>query len=210
MNSNLVDMENTILYTLSTIPQIIAAVLALTGVFIVIRIDMLHKRIMGFGQRILDYHESLLRNNHSEIIYKKAFEEGNKGRLRKDRIVGSIRTDAEDYMIQQIEEIAQIETTLFDDGTIKEIPPKGFNNLVGRVKAVYNQKKEIINRLKILITSSVLGILFPLFCLMFTTMIKQSSCCVFIVLGVNFLLASFVVIYTGRLVLHSLDNSKWE
>lgn len=203
-------MENTLLYTLSTIPQIIAAVLALSGVFIVIRIDMLHKRIMGFGQRILDYHESLIRNNHSEIIYQKAFEEGNKGRLRKDRIIGAIRTDAEDYLIQQIEGIAHIETALFNDGTIDEIPPKGFNNLVGRVKAVYNQKKEIINRLKILIISSVLGILVPLFCLMFTTMIKQSTCCIVIILGINFLLSGFVVIYTGRLVLHSLDNSKWE
>lgn len=200
-------MENTLLYTFSTIPQIIAAMLALTGLFVMLRIDILHKRIMGFGQRILDEDQSLLDSKIEDEMYDAVFR-GDEGRKRRSRFLGSIRTDAEKYLIEQIKEVAEIESKMVVDEIIKEIPEKGFNTQLFRVTQISKQKMELISNLKLLILISIFSILFPLLCLVLTPLI----CCCWSVslLVINFILTVITVVYTGFLIWKSIIDLDYE
>jgi hypothetical protein len=203
-------MENTLFYSFSTIPQIVAAMLALTAIFVMFRIEILHKRIMGFGQRILDEYRSLQEMNTDNAVYDIAFNEATEGRKRKSRFQGAISTDAEKYMIFLIGEIAQIENKLVEQKIYKSIPSKGFNTQFNRVIAISKNKTELISKMKQLVVLSAISILFPLICLVFVPVICFSTTWSVILLGVNFLLACITVIYTVFLARNAIFDEEYE
>jgi hypothetical protein len=203
-------MENTLLYTFSTIPQIVAAMLALTAVFVMFRIDILHKRIMGFGQRILDEYNSLQETENDDPIYDIAFNDILEGRKRKSRFQGAIRTDAEKYLIQQIKEIADLELKLVSQNIYMEIPSKGFNTQLRRVTEIADRKSELIVKMKRLVFISIISIVFPLICLMFVPMICKYMNWSIGLLVLNYILTCIAVIYTGILVRNSIFDSEYE
>lgn len=200
-------MENTLYYTLSTIPQVVAAILALTGVFVVLRIEALHKRIMAFGQRILDQWRSLEQDGEPGSVYLAAFT-GTKGLRRKERIRGAITSDAERYLIEQIKEIGDIETDLFTSGTLKEIPPRGFNKQVALANEVVTAKGKLVYRMKMLFVISGITILTPLFCLMFTSLIHQNVCLSIVILIINFTMVATAVLYTIWLIWNTIESKE--
>lgn len=202
-------MENTLLYTFSTIPQIVAAMIALTAVFIMFRIDILHKRIMGFGQRILDEDQSLLENSQADFMYDILFR-GHEGRKRRSRFIGAIRTDADKYLIEQISEAADIENELVENGNLPGLPIRGFNTQRRRVEAISKNKAELISKMKQLVVLSAFSILFPLMCLILVPIICKCLTWSIISLGINFLLASITVIYTVILVRNSIFDGEYE
>jgi hypothetical protein len=202
-------MENTLLYSFSTIPQIIAAMIAFTAVFVMFRIEIFHKRIMGFGQRILDENESLIETNTSDLIYERAFR-NDEGRKRKSRFLGAIRTDAEKYLIQQIKEIAEIENQLVEEKLLEAIPVRGFNTQVRRVCAIADRKTELIIQMKRLVLISIFTILIPLLCLMFVPIICKCMNWSIGLLVLNYLLTCLTVIYTGILVRSSIFDKDYE
>ena len=203
-------MGNTLLYSFSTIPQIVAAMIALTAVFVMFRIEILHKRIMGFGQRILDEIESLDEHEFSEPIYEVSFKEVSEGRKRKSRFQGAISTDAEKYLIQQIKEIADLEIKLVSQNIYLEIPSKGFNTQLRKVTEFADRKSELIVKMKRLVFISIISILFPLICLMFVPMICKYMTWSISLLVLNYILTCIAVIYTGVIVRNSIFDEEYE
>lgn len=202
-------MENTLLYSFSTIPQIVAAMIALTAVFVMFRIEILHKRIMGFGQRILDENESLLETKTRDLIYENAFRD-DEGRKRKSRFLGAIRTDSEKYLIEQIQKVAEIETQLVEDKFLDEIPIRGFNTQVRLVTSISNQKSKLISQMKRLLSISIFAILIPLLCLMFVPIICKCVNWSVGLLVLNYILTCIAVLYTGILVRNSIFDKDYE
>jgi hypothetical protein len=184
--------------------------LALTAVFVMFRIDILHKRIMGFGQRILDEYNSWQGTENDDPIYDIAFNDILEGRKRKSRFQGAIRTDAEKYLIQQIKEIADLELELVSQNIYMEIPSKGFNTQLRRVTEIADRKSELIVKMKRLVFISIISILFPLICLMFVPMICKYMNWSIGLLVLNYILTCIAVIYTGILVRNSIFDSEYE
>ena len=51
-------MEQTLFYTFSTIPQVLAAVVALVGVFVLYRLPQLDDELTSIGQQILRHNST--------------------------------------------------------------------------------------------------------------------------------------------------------
>lgn len=200
-------MENTVYYTLSTIPQVIAAIIALTGVFIVLRVEALKRKLMGFGQRVLDQLRMHREDDNIGIVYKAGLT-GNDGRKRESRILGSISTEAEVYLIQQIKEIADIETSLFEQGQLKEIPKTGFNKQYKRMRGIQALKKELVSRTKTLFLISIGSILFSVFCLILAPGFIDDRIATIVILLVNYFGLALAIIFTGWLVWQSLEEKE--
>ncbi|MES2799305.1 MAG: hypothetical protein V4638_04760 [Bacteroidota bacterium] len=183
--------------------------IALTAVFVMFRIEILHKRIMGFGQRILDENESLLETKTRDLIYENAFRD-DEGRKRKSRFLGAIRTDSEKYLIEQIQKVAEIETQLVEDKFLDEIPIRGFNTQVRLVTSISNQKSKLISQMKRLLSISIFAILIPLLCLMFVPIICKCVNWSVGLLVLNYILTCIAVLYTGILVRNSIFDKDYE
>lgn len=196
-------MDNTLYYTLSTIPQVIAALIALTGVFIALRVEALHKRIMGFGYRVLDTWESMEKDMSKHPVYMSIYS-GPKGQQRLNRLSGSIRTDHEDYLIEQIEDAAKIEKDQVGH-RISTIPEKGFNNLLDRIKSIKEQKKELVKSVKRLFIISGIGILTPLICLPFVHLICCSGVMSYSILLINLIVGVIVIFRITKMIVGSIE-----
>jgi hypothetical protein len=169
-------MENAIYYTFSTIPQVLAALIALVGVFVIFKIQILNKELLGFGKAILDEFE------RCEKVREKVKQ---KNKMLESRLKKSINRNDFDGLGIQINEIAEILNTKSLSGVAESyVKSKEF-------------KENLIKKTKTESIFSIIVILMSVVILPFAKIISTNLFCsilIFFIIMLLFGLSLFLII----------------
>ncbi len=201
------DYYTTALYFFSTVPQVLGALLALLGVFIVFKMDAQKRQIMGHSQEIIDLNTggtwlSLLSNDLVDL--KKSFQ------VTFDRLkYGQISNE-----ILSINNCVKEIASLIDSKDDKQPSEKciqirgNLKQKCGKVEFYVERRKDFIKKSKFILWSSGAVIMTFLLMFVFLPIISWSLVLHWISIPIGLSLAGFSLYLMIKFLIYSIDDKQ--
>ena len=198
-------IDDTLFYTLSTIPQVLIGAIAIVGVFVIFKVEIVRKQLLGHGENILKhynhYKTSKQLRKKRQAVYYEAFNKRPDENM-ETRIGGAILTSDLKYLGELINKIADIEKEMFKNGRIPQLDPNGFSVLAENYITIFQYYNSLKKWALGSAIFSAFAILVSLFCLMIVKNIINNY--PIFVLIFNIILASIAVLLTLFVVYKAL------
>lgn len=196
------DFENTFLYFFSTIPQVLAGLIALLGVFVLFKFQSIKNSIISFGVQTLDYldEDFILKMDDAQInIMKKSLKHG------------IIRNDQETVASQ----IAGINSQLKEIINSNGLNPNQ-ENILWKINHnndiqfdCINLHNTITKKTKLIVLSSGIAIIISLIFLVLVPILTSENSCLlftFLVIGILTIWFSYCLYETIQIIKTSIKR----
>jgi hypothetical protein len=165
-NLNLNFMENSFYYFFSAVPQVLGAILALFGVFVIFKIDLIKNQLLGVGKALIEKISTIVSNSKegiTDIVFRPT-------KIELDLMSNQIKA-LESYIEKQdIEGLKEY---------IYHIDYDDYSILIDKYRNLFNFRKDLIKRtIRSVIYTSVVIIL-SLFSLTLGSFIENQPCILF-------------------------------
>ena len=189
----------TFYYTLSTIPQILAALTAVLAVFLFRRFELLETNLWGLGKSIYDRSKA----EEYNFLFPNNLKEKNKQDLR---LRDAINKKSFAGIKTVIEFFKNAETTA-EKNRIPVNKDKGLTFVYFQYCAIENKIKELKKWSKFSLAFSIIGILLSVICLSLTDIIFKHCLSIFILI-INLIVFIISLIFILYVVFISFKSEK--